>query len=150
MTTTDSTPETPAEAPAADQADGLLFKLAESLADISSRIPAGLWYRVHLHDLPASDMAPFIPDIELKARGGENARLLAEALPWAGQVSSFVQPGTEYDHWTWQGVLGDFRVRVVGMEPLGGGPLCACCTPARSVYEDGHPAAEVPPGGERS
>lgn len=120
MTTTDtpSTGSTPAIQ--GDVADGLLFHLANTLADLSTRIPGGLWYRIGLADLPAAGWDPASPDIEIKTPGGENARLIADAIPWAGPVHHHTDPGTEMDHYVWDGVFGDFRVRVVGLEPLGG------------------------------
>jgi hypothetical protein len=109
--------------PVADVADGLLFRMAETLAGISSRT-SGLWYRISLVDLPGGFMEPKSPDIEIKAPSADEARQIAEALPWAGPVHHFVEPGAQhdsgFDHWIWQGILDDFRVRVVGLEQIGG------------------------------
>jgi hypothetical protein len=114
---------TDTSAPTPDVADGLLFKLATVLADVAAQIPSGLWFRISLADLPAAGMDPKTADIEIKAPSADEARQIAEAL-WTGSAHHFVQPGAEhgggFDHWIWQGVLGDFRVRVVGLEQIGG------------------------------
>ncbi len=88
------------------------------LSAIALHVPAGLWTSLNIHSVAAA------VDIEITAQDAVAAREIAERLPWSGgraiRAEEPASDETQGTHRLWTGVLWGMRVRVAGLEPLGG------------------------------
>ncbi len=110
--------EDPADTATPAFGDDLLAGMANSGLVISDQIPPNLWTAITVYD--RRNLREALPDVEIHAVDVPAAQTLAKHLPWAGPVQDYVKPGIEHDHYIWQGIALGLRVRVVGLEPIGG------------------------------
>lgn len=109
--------ELAADEPPVEPQDRKLYSGGSYISAIALHVPAGhvaaaTWFS-----------APTLVDLQITCRDADAAREVAERVQWSGPVIRKTEPATDPDlgtHRLWEGVLFGVRVRVAGLEPVGG------------------------------